>query len=596
MGSKMKNTKFMVKEWAREGGFSGPLFAILYIIFKSLNCIFAIFLTSKAIMILGENGEPLNKFLLVIGMISIYAVSSTIENFSHQKFYTSLFLFRILESPNLFIKQLKLPYEYVEGSQGKKDFEKANEAVGAGNDIGVEAAIRNLVLLIVDICCLVIFIIISASLHPLIMVLLLVTGAIRIIMDVKNRRWIINNQDKKNSFVYEKMYLYNRCLDNKIGKDVRIYNMKDWFSKKFDYLREKVMFYSKREESNSFKAQVIGLLSGIVRDVICYGYLIYRVTNGLSISEFVLYLGVIGGLNIWIKNIFDHYGEYAKNIIVVDNFRTYLEKEEIGKGKYDLTIPQSAGYTYVFENVSFAYEDGTPLFENLNLTINAGEKIALVGANGAGKTTFIKLMSGLYKPKSGRILVNGIDISRVDPKKLLKITGVVFQDTKVFPQSIEKNISCKLGKYIQKDLIDESLKGANFYEVIQDLPLKEKTILTKNLDKNGVELSGGQYQKLMLSRALYKNAPVLILDEPTAALDPLAEADMYLRYNEFTKGKTSVFISHRLSSTQFCDRVIFLEKGKIKQDGNHEELLEKDGPYRDMFLAQAHYYREEEVI
>lgn len=185
MGSKMKNTKFMVKEWGREGGFSGLLFAILYIIFKSLNCIFAIFLTSKAIMILGENGEPLNKFLLVIGMISIYAVSSTIENFSHQKFYTSLFLFRILESPNLFIKQLKLPYEYVEGSQGKKDFEKANEAVGAGNDIGIEAAIRNLVLLIVDICCLVIFIIISASLHPLIMVLLLVTGALGLLWMLK---------------------------------------------------------------------------------------------------------------------------------------------------------------------------------------------------------------------------------------------------------------------------------------------------------------------------------------------------------------------------------------------------------------------------
>lgn len=596
MEIKIKNTKFLLKRWKKEYGATGPIDAIGYIIFRILNCVFTIFLASNAILILGGTGNPLNKLSLILGMISIYAISCTLEKYFYEKLADSLFLYRILESPNLFIKVLKLPYEYIESSKGNKDFEKAYEAIGVSNNIGVEECIRSLVSLIIDICILIIYLLLSFKLHPLIMVVLIVTGSLRVIKDTKNRNWILKNQDKKNSFLYEKFYLYRKCLDNKIGKDVRIYKMQKWFSNKFKVLNSKHIEYISQKESNNFKAQIIGLLSGILRDIICYGYLIYKVTRGLPISDFVLYLGVINGLNLWIKNIFEHYASFTENIIIVNNFRIFLDKEEIGKGEYELSIPKAKNYTYVFDNVSFSYEDGTTLFKNFNLTINGGEKIALVGANGAGKTTLVKLMSGLYKPQCGKILVNGIDISKVNPKEVLKLTGIVFQDTKVFPESIINNISCKLEKNTDSSLIISSLKDAGIYEFVQSMDLKEKTILTKNLDKNGVELSGGQYQKLMLARALYKNAEVLILDEPTAALDPLAEADMYKKYNKFTSGKTSLFISHRLSSTQFCDRVIFLEKGKIKQDGSHKELIKEDGPYREMFLAQAHYYQEEEVI
>lgn len=596
MENKINNMKFVLKRWVKEEGVIGLVYAILYIIFKAINSVLAIFLSSKAIFILQENKDPVKAFLLIIAMVGIYALSSTFENYCNPRFYTNIFLYRIMEMPHLFLKLMKLPYEYVESSEGKKAFEKAYEAIGSGNETGVEGVINNLVNLITDICCLILFAVLSASLHPFIMVVLLVTGSLRVIKDVKNRKWIAEHQDEKSSFFYELYYLYRKCLDNKIGKDVRVYKMQKWFCDKFTFLCDKIMFYNDKNFTNNFKAQSIGFFGGILRDVICYGYLIYRVANGLAISDFVLYLGVIGGINVWIKNIFKHYASFAENIIITDNLRRFLEKEELGEGRYELTIPKAKEYSYVFENVSFSYENGSPLFEDLNLSIKAGEKIALVGANGAGKTTLVKLMSGLYRPKSGRILVNGVDISKVNPKELLTLTGIVFQDTKVLPENIMKNISCKLDKYIDRDLINKSLRVANFYDTVQKMELKEKTILTKNLNQSGIELSGGQYQKLMLARALYKDASVLILDEPTAALDPLAEADMYLRYNEFTKGKTSLFISHRLSSTQFCDRVIFLEKGKIKQDGSHESLLKEDGPYREMFLAQAHYYQEEEVI
>lgn len=317
--------------------------------------------------------------------------------------------------------------------------------------------------------------------------------------------------------------------------------------------------------------------------------------HGLSISDFVLYLGVISGLNVWIKNIFDHYAHLSQNNIIVDNFRIFMKKTELGEGEYEEAVPQSNSYTYKFENVTFYYEDEKPLFDNLNLTIQGGEKVALVGANGAGKTTLVKLMSGLYRPKSGRILINGVDISKVNPREILILTGIVFQEANVFAESIAENVSFRLKEKTDKKKVDESLKEAGIFEDVRNMKKKEDTVLTKNLDTEGTELSGGQYQKLMLARALYKDAPVLILDEPTAALDPLAEADMYRRYNEFTKGKTSLFISHRLSSTQFCDRVIFLENGKIKQDGTHDELINEQGPYREMFMAQAHYYQKEAV-
>lgn len=596
MGIKIKNTAFVLKRWIAEEGIAGPISAVFYIILSVINSVLAIFIASKAISILQNFKDPQNAFMEILGMIAIFALVSTLEKISCQKMKTSLFLYRILEMPDLSVKLLKSPFEYVESSRGKKDFEKAGDAIGDGNDIGVEALINDVVKIFIDLGSLIIYSLLSARLHPLIMVVLLVTGSLRIFKDTKNRRWIFQHLDEENSWLYELNYLYRKCLDSKIGKDVRIYKMQKWFAEKFDFLRSKSMFYVNRRKSNEFKAQSIGFLAGVARDIICYGYLIYKVTQGLSISDFVLYLGVINGLNIWIKNIFDHYADFSQNIIVADNFRSFMGKVDFGEGKYELSIPESDSYSYKFENVTFCYEDGRPLFENLNLTIHGGEKIALVGANGAGKTTLVKLMSGLYKPKSGSISINGIDISKVSPKEVLKLTGIVFQEAKVFSESISENVSCEINENTDKARVNESLKAAGLYEDVQKLTKKEGTILTKNLEKSGVELSGGQYQKLMLARALYKDAPVLILDEPTAALDPLAEADMYLKYNEFTKGKTSLFISHRLSSTQFCDRVIFLEKGKIKQDGIHEQLIKEEGPYKEMFMAQAHYYQEEAAI
>ena len=244
--------------------------------------------------------------------------------------------------------------------------------------------------------------------------------------------------------------------------------------------------------------------------------------------------------------------------------------------------------------MTFAHEGSdTNLFENISLTISEGEKVALVGMNGAGKTTLIKLLCGLYKPKSGRILVDGIDILEFNIYDYFKEISVVFQDVFPFAFTIAQNVACDSTSNIDYKRVYEVLCLAGLKEKIDSLKDGINSVMCKDLDENGIVFSGGEMQKLMLARALYKDAGMIILDEPTAALDPLAESEMYEKYNSFVHDKTSIFISHRLSSTRFVDRILFMKDGKIIEEGSHEDLIKLNGEYAYMFDVQAHYYQKE---
>ena len=243
------------------------------------------------------------------------------------------------------------------------------------------------------------------------------------------------------------------------------------------------------------------------------------------------------------------------------------------------------------EHVSFRYGEGKEdTIRDLSLTITPGEKIALVGMNGAGKSTLIKLICGLYRPDSGKIYLDGKDISLFSGKDYFREFAVVFQEVFAFSFSVEDNISCKEEASADKERLKLSLTKAGLWERVQNMEKKELAYLNKDIDPSGVTFSGGELQRLMLARALYKDASVLILDEPTAALDPLAESKLYEKYYDMTKDKTSIFISHRLSSTQFCDRILYMENGRITEEGGHEELMAKQGAYAAMFHTQAQYY------
>jgi ATP-binding cassette subfamily B protein len=240
-----------------------------------------------------------------------------------------------------------------------------------------------------------------------------------------------------------------------------------------------------------------------------------------------------------------------------------------------------------FAHVSFRYnEDTSFILQDINFCINEGEKIALVGENGAGKTTLIKLLCGFYLPNEGEIYLNGVPISELDRDFVYSLFAVVFQDIFVLPMTAFQNIALTGNYPAVSEEVRRCIALAGLNNAIPDLQIP----LTKIIDERGVELSGGEAQKLMLARAIYKDAPGLILDEPTSALDPIAEKELYIKYNELVQKKTSIFISHRLSSTQFCNRIVFLENGRIAESGSHQELMLRGGKYSDLYEIQSKYY------
>lgn len=595
-GDEMKHSLntiiFVWKRFLKVLGYKYNVIIAIYWIFCGLSAYFTLFVPSKAIKVLQQRTNIDNQFISLVIWSFVLVISVTVRSrlYNHMRIYT--FYFRVMEGNNLLKKIVELPYTYVSSKKGKEDFGNSRAAVLQGNEIGIENLILMVLSLGENIISIMIYSILSISLHPAIFLILFITNGIRMIKDIQNSKWQKLSLNQLEKTHYEVFYINSICLDNKIGKDGRLYSMKDWINGQFSFLNNKLNSYDKDLQKKIAWAEYIGSFGNLIKNIICYGYLVYRVSNGMEISQFVLYLGVINGVSSYTQRIFDNIQEVIKNVPICAKYQEYLKNPLLVDIKGTIEIPKEVEYIYEFQNVSFGYEKEKNVISHLNLTIKSGEKIALVGENGAGKTTLVNLLIGLIQPTEGKILLNGKDISKMTPTELYKITKVVSQGVSVLPATIKENIIC--GDEIDEKRLHQAIKDAGLDEFVSNLPRKEDTMLTKLFDKDGIELSGGQYQRLMLARALYKDANVLILDEPTAALDPIAEASLYEKYNLFTKGKTSIFISHRLSSTRFCDRILFMKDGEIIEDGNHKELMNQSGEYKKMFDTQAYYYKKEE--
>jgi ATP-binding cassette subfamily B protein len=300
---------------------------------------------------------------------------------------------------------------------------------------------------------------------------------------------------------------------------------------------------------------------------------------------------------MWLNGFTGALNQIRSSNIKVNDFRDCLNVEsgydKAGKVQVcDLKLPLSIE----FDNVTFSYPGAKkPTIEQLSFTINSKGKVALVGNNGAGKTTIIKLLCGLYKPDSGVIRVGGYDVNDFNIVEYMSLLSIVFQDSEPFSFTIENNITCQDSAEVDQEKLWNAIEQAGLKEKILSLEHQEKTYITQIFDASGIRLSGGETQKMMLARSLYKNAPILILDEPTAALDPIAEEEMYLKYKQLVTDSTSIFISHRLSSTKFCDRILLLEDGNIIEQGTHQELIAYGGEYSSIFEIQAQYYKDGEI-
>ena len=384
--------------------------------------------------------------------------------------------------------------------------------------------------------------------------------------------------------------------DYKSGKDVRLYNYNLLTSVLKNSNNNLKNFYN-RMSHNLFKCNVQTGLMTIFSSLLVYFYAGFKAYYGLiELGDIVQYTGIAvltaDAVTLIIMSISSLYANK-------DYFKTIFDYLNLSNGKYEGSLPiekrDDNEYEFEFKNVGFKYPKTSKyVLQNVNLKFKIGQRLAIVGMNGSGKTTLIKLLTRFYDPTDGEILLNGINIQKYDYNEYLDIFSVVFQDFKLFSFMLGQNISASM-EYDEKRA-EEALTKAGFEKALQKMPQGLKTYLYQDYEEGGIEISGGEAQKIAMARAIYKDSPFIILDEPTAALDPISEFEIYSKFDNIIGNKTAVYISHRLSSCKFCNEIAVFDEGKLVQHGSHDDLLQdKEGKYHELWNAQAQYYKEEEI-
>ena len=589
------NLKYSFRLLNKYEGYRVYAYGAISVVVGALQPFLSVLLPSLAVSMLSGAMSPLSIIAVLSGYVILLQFIRILSSYSDIKVFNDSFMLRI-DMKECQEHVLSMDYEVLENSEGQKKMEAAIKAFHAGNNIGIEAIIKQVPEFIKNILGLAIYSIVAGSINPFILIYMLASTAFVSYMNWSASQWDYKHKEERNRLYEKEKYLLNETIDSRNIKDIQIYGMKGWFMNAFGVFMSSFGKITRRIRMKYFRAKAIDRILAAIRDGIVYIYLIYELMNSrLGVDRFILMIGVIAGFGAWMSGLVGAARELWSNSVVMSEFREFMEYglDEEPQGGFDRIPNPGCSHEIKLHNVSYVYPGaGKPSLKDVSLTISKGEKLALVGVNGAGKSTLVKLIAGLYKPTSGTITLDGVDISRLPREEYYKELSVVFQEVFAFAFPLDSNITGQVESQIDYERLGSCLKKADIWEKVQKLPQGIHSMLLKELDPNGVVLSGGELQKLMLARALYKAAPIVILDEPTSALDPIAESNMYEKYNSLTKDKTSIFISHRLSSTRFCDRIVFLEHGGIAEEGTHDSLMELNGKYAEMFDIQAHYYND----
>lgn len=428
-----------------------------------------------------------------------------------------------------------------------------------------------------------------------IMVLIIITAMIGYVVNDKLSNYEYEHREEVSKQSNRIWGYQAAACDVRIAKDIRIFGLKPWLTEVMDKTVKAFNAFYIKAAKLYIVGNIVDLLLALLRNGVAYAYLIGMVLDQqLSAAEFLLYFTAVDGFSHWVTGILNNMTKLKRQSIDICTVRECLEWQEpfqFEEGKPLVPLTQKT-YEISLEDVSFRYpgaEEDT--ISHLNLTLHAGEKLAVVGLNGAGKTTLIKLMCGFLDPTAGRVLLDGVDVRNYNRRDYYKMFCAVFQENALLAGSVAMNVAQE-NKNIDMEKVKRCIEQAGLTEKIESLPDQYESLMERKVYEDAITLSGGETQRLMLARALYKNAPIIMLDEPTAALDPLAEEDIYMKYNQMTSGRSSVYISHRLASTRFCDRIVLLQDGKILEEGTHAQLMTLGGQYAQLFEVQSRYYRE----
>ena len=489
-------------------------------------------------------------------------------------------------------KYIKINYEHLEDPAFRDRYQTATSTLN-NNSQGFEGLYHNFFALLPMIFTAGLLSVIIGIFQPLVLAACLIGGIIIVIVNREISKYVFKRRDDLSRAYRKKDYFYETCYNFAYGKDIRVFRLEEKLAE--DYKRRSYDYITvvKQIANRRFSIGLFELLMLLLQDGLAFFFVIRAYFDqAISLGDVSFYIAAIIALSTALRGISGLLTEMNTNARLSDDYFDYLDDQSLFTLQGDRkAIPQEETLEIEFRNVTFTYPRSEQvILDGISFKINKGEKISIVGLNGAGKTTLVKLLCRLYRPKSGEILVNGRSIYEYDYESYLRQISAVFQDFKLFSYSLKENILNEDGDE------EEAYKVAckvGLKEKIDSLPEGINSLYSKIFDEKGIELSGGEAQKVAIARALHKNASLVILDEPTSALDPIAEAEIYMHFNELVEEKTAIYISHRMSSSVFCDRIIVIDSGKISAIAPHAELMkDTEGLYYKLFMTQAQNYQE----
>lgn len=522
--------------------------------------------------------------VLILGSTALNALNSflniTTEKYGEkfENYFSELLSRRVME----------LDFQHTENKKVLDQIRLASEGMNwySGGVVGISREFFKIISAVITIIGVIVLIFMHAP------ALFIITGVLIIINALIN-----NRNNKLHIESYSRLAKFNRIFgylgfeisDFRFGKDIRLYGAAEMMTDKWDIYTDMSVDNWKKLADKQLPMQLLTVTAGALRDFGSYFYLgILAILGKISIGVFTQMISAGATFDSSMNNLIFSVQEIVKRSAYAYEYVKFMDyPAAIEKG---IRHTENKAHTIEFRNVGFTYPNtDVKVLENVNITINQGEHLSVVGLNGAGKTTFIKLLCRLYDPTEGEILLDGVNIKEYDYAEYMSLFSPVFQDFKLLSFTIKENI-----------VMDDDCPDGQLNSLIEQVGLSDKinslekgieTNIFKAFDEKGIEPSGGEQQKIAIARALYKKAPVVILDEPTAALDPVAEYDIYRQFNTLVGSKTAIYISHRLSSCKFCDRIAVFSEGRIMEYGTHDELSVLDGGiYAEMFRAQAQYY------
>lgn len=515
---------------------------------------------------------------------------------THQLHQPRMSLLRMKVSQELDEMLLNIPYQQFENPEEQNKFQNANSTISTPYG-GLTGTFWYTFALISDTVTFLVYLFVSFYMNYFLFALVIGSVIINYLLTERTNKKNYQNKVKMSPYERELAWLDKGITEDSHAKDIRMYEMLSWFQYRTERAFGAERELHRKNLRNNLKLSFINQALSVVSDAAIYGTLIMQVVSGQSsLADFSLHFSIIHATSQRVNMIIQDVLKLQEYRLAMNDYRSLVERNQRytspAKGTDTAIAPgPDTPVKIEFRDVSFRYPNAADnTLSHISFTIEPGMRFSLVGENGAGKSTLIKLLCRLYTPTQGEIFVNGRNYLEYDKESYQKLLSIVFQDVLTYGFMILENVAMRPEGMADNGQVAKALSGADLYAKIQGLEYKDRTYLVKRLNDQAVELSGGEAQKLAISRALYKDAPIMVLDEPTAALDAFVEDQIYRSFAGITQGKSTIFISHRLASTRFCDRIVVLKDGRIEEIGTHESLLENCSLYAELYAMQTRGY------